>query len=83
MLLLGLMAGLGCTPKDKIVESSYRVTMPVLVAPPLEHACRIGDLGEVSCTCLATMDYQKIVRKMKAACLALGGTDVECQTEAP
>ncbi|MGH2368517.1 MAG: hypothetical protein ACRDI2_09965 [Chloroflexota bacterium] len=60
--------------------SSYRVTMPVLSAQPGEGTCRHRDALE-SCTFLLTRDYQAIVRELKAACLALGGSPEECQAE--
>lgn len=83
VLLLVLMVGLGCAPKNQIVESSYRLPVPTLQAPPMDHPCQVDDLGAQICSCVIKSDYQKIVRRMKAQCLALGGSPAECQTEEP
>lgn len=86
LLLLGLMAALGCASPSRIIESSYQVEMPVLEIPPREHRCQvIGPTVEVeqSCTTVLTKDWHQVVRKLKAACLALGGSPVACQTEEP
>lgn len=58
--------------------SSYRVTMPVLQAKPGAVACRHDGLID-TCTVLLTRDYEALVRELKAACLALGGSPKDCQ----
>jgi hypothetical protein len=80
MLLLALMAAPGCA-LNQAGESSYRVRIPTLQAPPIEQACDVEGLGKTTCTCLVTRDHQALVRKLKAACLALGGSPKDCQTE--
>lgn len=82
-----LMAGLisGCSLVQGIFgspqEATYRPEIPYLQAKSLEVECSLGGRPGQECTCLASRDYREIVRKLKASCLALGGTDIECQTE--
>ena len=81
-LLAGLTAVLisGCSPG--LQKSSYVPTIPILQARPLKIACDLGSTTD-QCTCLTTSDYQQIVRKLKASCLALGGTEQDCQAIPP
>lgn len=63
-------------------ESSYRVEMPTLAAPPLHHKCTINDQPTI-CTCFVKSDAEALIIKLKAACLALGGTEDECLPKRP
>lgn len=59
---------------------TYRVSIPELTAKPVQGTCKLR--GEpADCTLLLTRDYQSLVRELKAACLALGGSPESCQTE--
>ena len=81
-LLLALMAALTSACGTPLRESSYRVILPTLAAPPLEHQCTIND-QPTTCTCFVKSDALELIRKLKAACLATGGGDEECQTTRP
>ena len=70
----------GCAPVP--LRSAYQVSLPPLTASPREILCEL-DGRVASCTVLATPDYEALVRELKAACVALGGSDVECQTTDP
>lgn len=59
--------------------SSYRVQIPVLQAKPGAVTCRHDGILE-PCTVLLSRDYEALVRELKSACLALGGSDKDCQT---
>lgn len=54
--------------------------MPILQATPRQVECTVGIIDE-SCTCIVTKDYDQIIQKLKAACLALGGSADHCQAE--
>lgn len=79
LLRLSLMLALlsGCV--SKVAESNYKVTMPILQAEPLRHKC-VTAIGPTMCKCFVEDDINTIIRKFKAACTALGGTEAECQT---
>lgn len=81
-LLLALTAALsyGCSPARP--DYGYRVTMPVLQAAPTLRPCVINERPG-TCACFAHEDAMILVRKLKAACLALGGTVEACQAEEP
>lgn len=57
-------------------QSAYRVRLPILTAKPA-----IVDQDGGRTVCLLFSDYAAIVRELKAACLALGGTREECQAD--
>ena len=78
-LLLSLMAGLSFGCASQVRESNYQVEMPILAAPPHHHNCTVNDMATI-CTCFVKSDAEAIIRKLKAACLALGGTEDACQT---
>ena len=85
MLLLGLVVVLswGCSLGAGL--SSYQVKVPILTLEARTFQCREDRLGQVieprECVALLRSDYEKIVRELKAACLALGGSPEDCQTE--
>lgn len=80
LLLLVMTAALisGCA--NKAAESSYKVTIPLLTAEPLRHKCETPE-GPTICKCFVESDINLIIRKLKAACLASGGTEDACQTK--
>lgn len=80
MLLLALTGALASACATGPGISTYRVTIPILQAKPKEATCRHLEILE-PCTVLLTRDYQAIVRELKVACLALGGSPKECQAE--
>lgn len=59
---------------------SYRVQIPELRAAPVELGCRVGGTPDI-CLLVLREDWEALVRELKAACLALGGTPRECQAE--
>lgn len=76
LLMVGLLSG--CRTEPCI--SSYQVTVPTLAAPPLPLTCQVGQQDR-KCLALLETDYQGLVRELKAACLAAGGSHQQCQTE--
>ena len=62
--------------------SSYTVTIPALTAAPFHHTCKLGEM-ETTCTCFVKSDADTLIRQLKAACLANGGSDDQCQTSRP
>ncbi len=83
MLWIGLMVVGLCACATEPPASNYRVTLPTLEMEPREFSCELSDGSKADCVILLSSDLRKIVRKLKAACLALGGTEVECQAERP
>lgn len=79
LLLLSLMVVLTYGCANRVRESNYQVELPILMAQPLHHECTIND-QPTTCTCFVKSDAEAIVRKLKAACRALGGTEEACQT---
>lgn len=67
----------GCA--NKVVESSYHLTIPDLTVEPLRHRCTTPE-GPTMCKCFVEADINLLIRKLKAACVALGGTEDACQT---
>lgn len=75
MLLFALMAAPACvTPAG---PSGYKVTLPILQAPPRELTCHL-DETETTCVVMLRDDLRALVRELKAACLALGGSPEAC-----
>ena len=74
MLLVGLIGGLlfGCAMAPS--RSSYRVVVPELELVPMEIPC-----GVHRCMVLFKSDWERVVRELKAACLANGQTPQDCQ----
>jgi len=66
----------GCAPTP--LPSPYRVNLPTLNAAPLVTPCRTD--RPTQCVVLTQDDYLALVRELKAACLALGGTPDACLT---
>jgi hypothetical protein len=86
LLVLTVALALGCVQAQ--VASNYKVKIPVLNAATEPSECVIAvnvdgivmkKLG--SCVTLLEDDWKAVVRELKSACLALGGTDEECQTK--
>ena len=80
LLLMGLVLLSACDLMR--AESAYRVSVPILMAHPLETKCILSGM-ESTCVCYVKSDAETIIRRLKAACLALGGNDEECQTSNP
>lgn len=53
--------------------------MPTLTARPLEITCSLGD-RDATCLVVLREDFQRLVRELRAACLALGGPPETCLT---
>lgn len=76
-----LIAGLasGCV---SLAPPSYRVTIPVLKAPPHEAPCTLirddGSRLVSRCVTVTRDDWEALVREVKAACLANGQPRSEC-----
>lgn len=71
-------ASSGCS--QGLRSFTYRVEIPTLRARPLEIGCHLGDHPE-TCVVVLRDDWLRVVRELKAACLALGGSREECQAE--
>jgi len=86
---LGLLAFLmlsvsGCA--NQAPAYRYTVTMPMMTVAPIYHDCWIrddatGKKEPTECVTLVRSDYRQIVIDLKAACLASGGTEKDCQTD--
>ncbi|HEV8642265.1 MAG TPA: hypothetical protein VGV13_14300 [Methylomirabilota bacterium] len=76
MLLVTLTVAQGCATPAGL--SSYRVTLPVLQATPRELTCHLEE-AETTCVVMLRDDLRALVRELKAACLALGGSPGDCQ----
>ena len=86
---LGLLAFLmliisGCASQGPAYR--YRVAMPMMTVAPIYHDCWIrddatGKKEPTECVTLVRSDYRQIVIDLKAACLASGGTEKDCQTD--
>ena len=64
----------------------YTVAMPILTVAPIFHECAIrddatGKKEPTECVTLVRSDYRQIVIDLKAACLASGGSEKDCQTD--
>ena len=59
----------------------YRAIPPAMTVAPIFHRCDLIE-GETrtpeECVTLLRHDYRELVKEIKAACLAAGGTDGEC-----
>lgn len=75
-LLLVLMAAAISACSLVRGPSPYRVTIPTLRAAPAEY-----EVGGIAYRCYRKDDIIAVIRELKTACLALGGTAAECQTE--
>lgn len=58
---------------------SYRMTIPILEATPVEGPCRLDDGSQRVCLRVLREDWIALIVELKAACLALGGNERECQ----
>lgn len=79
VILMGALlsaCGMGRQP------SNYTVTIPILTAAPHHHPCNLNGM-ETTCTCFVRSDAEALIRQLKAACVANGGSDEECQTKRP
>jgi len=72
LTLWGLVS-CGCTPAP--TPSPYRVQIPTLHAIPTDYQLAEGEWVR----CYAREDALALVIELKAACLALGGTNEQCQ----
>ena len=78
LLTAGLVSA--CSPVLPLSpRTGYRVMVPPLTAAPVARECFLGEKWE-PCVLLTRTDYETLIRQLKGACLALGGTDAECQT---
>ncbi len=68
-----LLWGCALTPRP----SPYQVLIPTLQAQPREIPCNAPEA--TTCLVLRKDDWQKVIRELKAACLALGGSKEKCQ----
>lgn len=76
-----LLAGaLSCGCALAPAPSSYQVRLPLLTAPTIRVPCQ-ADGRPATCRVILETDYEALVRELKAACVAAGGSDVDCQTE--
>jgi hypothetical protein len=59
--------------------------IPTLDYTILHTPCSIHPVtlaaASAECSCLLTKDLRKVVRELKASCIALGHSDEVCQTE--
>jgi hypothetical protein len=75
LLILLLLGSSGCVTAPQ--PSSYRVQIPILQARPTDYQVAEGEWMR----CYRRDDALQLVIELKTACLALGGTPEECQTE--
>lgn len=81
-LLLGLICGCATSPSP----FRYSVTIPMLEVTPKVAPCQLKDASGVivaseRCVTLVESDLIELIVELKAACLALGNTPTQCQTE--
>ncbi len=77
LLPLAILWGLGISACATAPQPSpYRVQIPTLTARPIEYDVGAGEWIR----CYRRDDALAIVIELKAACLALGGTDDDCQS---
>ncbi len=77
ILPVALLSGCATGP----CKSPYQVTVPTLQAAPVPLACLQGS-QETKCLLLLEEDWRRVVRELKAACLAAGGAHDDCQAQA-
>lgn len=77
VLMVGLISACGTAG---MAPSPYRVTMPVLDATPMAVRCQKNG-QPARCKVVLETDWAAVVRELKAACLALGGSDADCLTD--
>lgn len=65
-----------CSPVPR--SSPFQVTIPTLQSPPLEIPCQAPE--PTTCTVVLKSDWEAVIRELKTACLALGGTEERCHT---
>lgn len=85
MIMMCLMIS-GC--ESLPAGSSYRVTMPEWQVRPLVHPCRVVNsetnlTHDRECATVLHEDLRAVVRELKAACLAVGGAELQCRTHTP
>ena len=80
LLLMILVVALSYSCAGTPCKSPYRVVIPILEAEPQIVTCRQG-LTETRCLLLLEEDHRRVVRELKAACLALGGSAESCRTQ--
>lgn len=78
VLLLVLGVAQSCAPVPR--PSVFRVSIPTLQAQPRQIPCEAQGKTQ-TCTVILTHDYEALVRELKTACLATGGTPDACQTK--
>lgn len=61
-------------------RGAYQVKIPTLAAPPRAYACQLND-QPATCVSVTQRDWRALVIELKSACLALGGSREDCQTE--
>lgn len=75
LALAGILTLAGCAGLASL--PSYRVTIPDV--PVTELGCTVRDQPR-ECLMLLKGDFEALVIELKAACLALGGDKITCQT---
>ena len=81
VLWIVLIAGLASGCATALPGTAYRPSIPTLTMMPEMGQCRFESRASRPCVVLAREDWEAIVRELKAACLALGGSPEACQTE--
>ena len=81
LLLLVAMGGLLSSCAATPCKSPYQVVVPTLQAAPVPLACLQG-IQATHCLLLLEEDWRRVVRELKAACLAAGGDTEYCHTQA-
>lgn len=63
----------------KLPGSSFKVRFREFLEQPKVIDCKYGDLERgPHCTVLTTVDYEWMLKELKAACLALDGSREDC-----
>ncbi len=81
LLLLALTAGVLSSCAQAPCKSPYQVTIPTLQAAPVPLACLQG-IQATNCLLVLEQDWKRVVRELKAACIAAGGSFEDCQAQA-
>jgi hypothetical protein len=84
VLILGMLGVLPACQATRAPSSQiYRPVMPEFLAQPVEYPCTIvhkdGNEMEMACLKVLKNDLYNVVRELRAACLALGWSETDCQ----
>lgn len=81
LLVILMLSTFGCGTQG--MPYRYRIERPTMTVAPIFHNCVVTDgttgaKRDAPCVTLLREDYNGLIVEVKAACLATGGTDLEC-----